>query len=136
MRKVLAKVKDHRVGDPVRSVKRIHDQGSSGTSRNPPKVRVTTASGASATYDYVILATHGDEALRLLDDPTEEERRMLQRIRFNENRAVLHSDVKLMPHLRKTWSSWNVMVESGKEESETTNQVCLYGVCHCVRAVR
>jgi len=59
-------------------------------------------------HDGVIIATHADEALGLIAMPTSEEKRILGNIRYQPNRAVLHSDTRLMPNHRKVWSSWNV----------------------------
>lgn len=60
-----------------------------------------------ARFDQVVLATHADQALRLLPDATPEERRLLGAFNYTRNVAVLHSDATLMPKRRKVWSSWN-----------------------------
>lgn len=59
------------------------------------------------SYDRVLLAVHGDQALRLLEDPTAEERELLAAYKYEANRAVLHTDESVMPPLRRVWSSWN-----------------------------
>ena len=64
--------------------------------------------GVLHNHDGVIVATHADEALRLLAMPTAEEREILNRFRYHSNHTVLHSDPRLMTRRRKVWSSWNV----------------------------
>ncbi len=70
-------------------------------------VDVRDASGGSERFDQVVIATHGDTALSLLDDPSAEERRLLGAFRYSRNLAVLHSDRSLMPRRKAAWESWN-----------------------------
>jgi predicted NAD/FAD-binding protein len=58
-------------------------------------------------FDHVILATHSDQALRLLSDPTVPEVQVLSAIRYQPNRATLHTDSSLLPANRRAWASWN-----------------------------
>ncbi len=58
-------------------------------------------------FDHVVLATHADQALRLLKQPSFEEQRLLGAFHYSRNLAVLHSDASLMPHRRRVWSAWN-----------------------------
>ena len=62
-----------------------------------------------ATFDHVIIATHSDQALRLLADPTDEERHVLGAIRYQRNQATLHTDTTLLPANRRAWASWNYL---------------------------
>ncbi|MBM3599724.1 MAG: NAD/FAD-binding protein [Alphaproteobacteria bacterium] len=80
-------------------------------------VVVRDASGASERFDHVVIATHADEALALLAQPSDEERRLLGAFRYQRNRAVLHRDERLMPHDRRVWSSWNYMAAGGRDSS-------------------
>ncbi len=75
--------------------------------RSAGGVTVTDAHGQTAAFDHVIIATHADEALSMLADADGEERRLLGAFRYTRNRAVLHSDPRLMPRRRAVWSSWN-----------------------------
>lgn len=75
--------------------------------RTASGVRLTDTRGAVHDFDHVVLATHADQALAMLADPTDEERRLLGLFRYRANLAVLHSDASLMPRRRATWSSWN-----------------------------
>ena len=62
-------------------------------------------------YDKVVLATHADEALALIEKPSEEEKKILSNFSYKENYAILHSDESIMPKNKKTWSSWNSFVD-------------------------
>lgn len=67
-------------------------------------------------YDHVVIATHSDQALDLLVDPSEHERRILGAIRYQSNETVLHTDDRLLPRKPRAWASWNYLVR--KEEPE------------------
>ncbi len=58
-------------------------------------------------YDRVVIATHADEALALLEDPTPEERRVLGRFAYTVNEATLHTDSSFLPRSRAARASWN-----------------------------
>lgn len=74
---------------------------------------VGSALGTQA-FDHVVIATHADEALRLLDDPDRPEREILGAFHYRRNDAVLHSDELLMPKRRRVWSSWNYASDPGE----------------------
>ena len=61
-------------------------------------------------YDKVVLATHADDALSLINEPTEDEARILSNFQYRNNLAVIHSDEKVMPKNKKNWCSWNSCV--------------------------
>ncbi|SEK58175.1 hypothetical protein SAMN05216359_102279 [Roseateles sp. YR242] len=85
--------------DPVNAIARLADG-----------VRLRTRRGAwTPTFDHVVLATHADESLRLLQDPTAAEQRVLGAFSYTRNLAVLHHDPALMPRRRAVWSSWNYL---------------------------
>ena len=84
-----------RVKTPVASVTR-HQTG----------VVVKTYSCEPQTFDEVVFATHSDDTLSLLSDPSKFEQRNLGSIKYQNNDVVLHSDVTVMPKLHKCWSSW------------------------------
>jgi predicted NAD/FAD-binding protein len=75
--------------------------------RGPTGVGVMTTDGTSETFDHVILACHGDQALRLLAGPTNEEFRLLGEFHYQPNIATVHTDAAVMPRTRLAWSSWN-----------------------------
>ena len=84
-----------RVNTPVASVTR-HTTG----------VVVKTYCSEPQTFDEVVFATHSDDTLALLSDPSKIEERNLASIKYQDNEVVLHSDVSVMPKLYKCWSSW------------------------------
>ena len=61
-------------------------------------------------YDKVVIATHADEALSLITDPTPEEKSILANFKYKNNIAIIHTDETLMPKNKKAWSSWNSSV--------------------------
>ena len=69
--------------------------------------------GANEFFDYdkVILATHADEALSLIKNPTDQEIKTLSNFDYKKNLAVLHCDESIMPKNKKIWSSWNTYVD-------------------------
>ena len=75
--------------------------------RAGPGVVIRDASGATERFDQVVIATHADQALRLLTHPTADEREILGAFRYSRNQAVLHSDHRLMPRRKAAWSAWN-----------------------------
>jgi predicted NAD/FAD-binding protein len=97
-----------RMGCPVRAVV-----------RTPSGVDIVTDDGRE-TFDEVILACHTDQALRLLADPTPDERDILGAIGYQPNRAVLHTDVALLSPNRRAWAAWNYEVESGSTRAAVT----------------
>jgi len=78
-----------------------------GVRRTPAGVEVRDASGRVERFDEVVIATHGDAALALLEDPSADERRLLAAFRYSRNLAVLHTDPSVMPRRKRAWTSWN-----------------------------
>lgn len=70
--------------------------------------------GSTQRFDSVVIATHSDQALKLLADPTPEEARLLGAIGYRPNRAVLHRDASLMPRRKKAWAAWTHMGRSDR----------------------
>ena len=105
VQKIAARLPDVRVGTPVLAVSRNEAAG---------KVSVRTARGIE-TFDQVVLACHSDQSAALLADADGTERQLLADARYQPNRAVLHTDARLMPRLRKVWSSWNYLSDGGDE---------------------
>jgi predicted NAD/FAD-binding protein len=75
--------------------------------RTPDHVLVTPRGGQADRFDQVVLATHSDQALKLLADPSEREHELLGSIPYQPNEAVLHTDRRLLPRRRRAWASWN-----------------------------
>jgi predicted NAD/FAD-binding protein len=93
---------DLRLGAPVAGVRR----GPLG-----PAVRVQ--GGEWEPFDEIVFATHSDVTLRLISDPTPDERAALAAVRYQPNHAVLHADASVMPRSRKCWASWVYVEPAG-----------------------
>lgn len=61
-------------------------------------------------FDRVVIAAHGDQALRMLADPSDAEREVLGAMRYQDNDVVLHTDASLLPRARRAWASWNYLI--------------------------
>ncbi len=92
-----------RLGRGAEAVRRLSDG---------PEVRL---GGHWERFDEVIFATHSDDTLRMLSDPSPDEAAALSAVRYQPNRAVLHADARAMPRRRATWSSWNYTERAGHE---------------------
>lgn len=110
--KILAGVPDPRLNTPVLRIER-HDQG----------VTVHTSTG-SELFDQVILATHADQSLAMLAEPSAQEQAVLGAVRFHPNRAVLHTDTSVMPQKKLAWAAWNY--ERAAQDSTESTRVCLH----------
>ena len=86
-------------------------------------VVVQDATGKTAAYDRVIIATHADEAVALLSSPTSAEKELLSVFKYQKNTALLHTDESVMPRTRRAWSSWNwwTGVDSRGQMKSTTS---------------
>ena len=77
-------------------------------------VEVATKDGTER-FDRVVLATHSDQALRLLSDPSGQERALLRAIEYQENDVVLHTDASLMPRSKRAYASWNYRIPHDRQ---------------------
>ena len=91
-----------RLNTPVDAVRRL-----------PDRVLVTARGAEAERFDSVFMACHSDQALRVLCDATPLEREVLGAIVYQENEAVLHTDVSLLPRARRAWGAWNSHVLGG-----------------------
>ena len=85
-----------RSATPIRAIRR-HDD----------RVELTPQGGEPERFDEVIVAAHSDQALKMLDDPSDAEREVLGGIPYQPNEAVLHTDSTQLPRRRRAWASWN-----------------------------
>ncbi|WP_159467519.1 NAD(P)/FAD-dependent oxidoreductase [Dyadobacter sp. 3J3] len=85
-------------------------------SRTDDKVTVHSADGSSEVFDRVIIASHADQALLMLDNPTNLEQDVLSKFKYQYNKAVLHSDENIMPKAKLAWSSWNYRIQEKYNE--------------------
>ena len=81
--------------------------------RNEDTVKITIGN-EHLYYDQVILASHADQSLKILEEPTEEEQRILSKFKYVSNTAILHTDKRLMPKRKLAWSSWNSISNKNK----------------------
>ena len=93
--KITAGIADKRLNCPVQQIARDADG-----------VRVTSQ-GQTERFDKVVIATHSDQALALLGDPSDQERTTLGAIAYQSNVAVLHTDAAVLPQRRRAWAAWN-----------------------------
>ncbi len=84
--------------------------------RDSVQSTVYSSAGPHEPFDQVIFACHSDQALRLIERPTPQERTALSAIRFQDNQMVLHRDINQMPTRKSVWSSWNYKTETIKSE--------------------
>jgi predicted NAD/FAD-binding protein len=112
VRKMLAGIDDARPGSPVRSVRRV------------PGGAVVSTNAGSEQYDEVVLACHSDQSLALLADAGRDERALLGAIRYQPNRAVLHTDASVLPKRKLAWAAWNY--ERAADAAQEQSAVCLH----------
>lgn len=116
--KIVAGVPDARLRSPVRRVRRVPPgSGAAG-------VWVATDRGEER-FDEVVLACHTDQALALLADPSPAERAVLGAIRYQPNRAVLHTDTRVLPRRRSAWAAWNYQ-RGAADGAREQAAVCLH----------
>lgn len=92
------------VNSPVTQIKR-HAQGVE-----------LTAAGKQWQFDQVVIASHSDQALAMLTDPSPQEQQILSAIPYQSNDVVLHTDSRLLPQRKLAWSSWNYWLRQDKQE--------------------
>ncbi|ASU32234.1 NAD(P)/FAD-dependent oxidoreductase [Mucilaginibacter xinganensis] len=88
--------------------------------RENGKVTIHASDGSQKTFDRVIIAAHGDQALRMLETPTAAEQRLLANFKYQYNKAVLHTDKSIMPKAKLAWSSWNYSIKMQEGEPTPT----------------
>lgn len=96
--------------------------------RDADGVTVIDRAGQKFQFDAIVIGAHADEALSMLHDADDLERRLLGAFRYTANRAVLHSDKSLMPRRRRVWSSWNYMGAAEQGASVTYWMNSLQGI--------
>lgn len=110
-----------RLNSPVQSLRRF-----------PDYVEVSCADHPPERYDYVFIATHSDQALSLLKDPSSLERSVLGAIPYQDNEAVLHTDQSLLPKRKLAWAAWNyhLLCQQQDRVALTYNMNILQGIRH------
>ncbi len=92
-----------------RGVKKVirHDSG----------VTVIDEHGEQEQFDQVVFSCHADQALRMLDQPTEQEQEVLGAFSYQDNQIIVHSDTSFMPQHQKCWASWVYLAEQQRDEN-------------------
>jgi predicted NAD/FAD-binding protein len=97
--------------------------------RQPGQVILDMADGRQLSFDQVVIATHSDQALALLEEPSKAEQDVLGALPYQSNDVVLHTDTRLLPRNRKTWSSWNYSLDDDQDRAVVTyNMNILQGI--------
>ncbi|WP_038500647.1 NAD(P)/FAD-dependent oxidoreductase [Janthinobacterium agaricidamnosum] len=125
VQKLLAGIPQQRLHCPVLSVRR-HSHGGA------RMIQLETAAGIEHV-DHVVMASHSDQSLALLADVRDDERAVLSAVRYQQNRAVLHSDATCLPASRKAWSAWNY--QGGPSVNGVTPQVCVHYLINMLQPV-
>lgn len=95
---------------PVVSVRRVDD-----------RVIVKDISGHEEQYDQVVFACHADEALKMIQDVSVEEKNILGAFQYQSNRVVVHSDISFMPQRKGAWASWVYLSDSAVDKQPSVS---------------
>ncbi|WP_440056479.1 NAD(P)/FAD-dependent oxidoreductase (plasmid) [Pseudoalteromonas sp. T1lg65] len=85
--------------------------------RTESGVVVNHQNGEQQAFDKVVFACHSDQALALIDDPSEKEQTILGAIPYTANSVVLHTDTSLLPKRTAAWASWNYLLNDATEKA-------------------
>ncbi len=119
--KIVAHIADKRLNTPVQRITR-DAQGVS-----------IHSNGQTERFDKLVLACHSDQALALLAEPSHAEQQTLGAIRYQANRAVLHTDTSVLPRSRRAWAAWNY--QRAAHTGRDTAQVCLHYLINMLQPV-
>lgn len=106
---------------------KLHNQpkpglGVSKVEQHYDRASLAFTDGSQREFKHAIIATHADDALDLLGNPTELQQNLLSNFKYNQNTAVLHSDESVMPKHKNAWASWNVAYrETDQEQRSSTH---------------
>lgn len=84
--------------------------------QNDTGVTLTFENQPQQQFDTVILASHANQSLAMLDEPSELETRLLQPFQYERNLASIHTDTSVMPSIQRTWAAWNYRVNQTEEQ--------------------
>ncbi len=112
--KIIGNIADKRLKTPVHSI-----------ARDSRGAHIVTSAGTER-FDKVIIATHSDQALKMLQQPSHHENRALSAITYQANTAVLHTDASVLPQCKAAWAAWNYeRVQLDPSQPDNAN-VCLH----------
>ena len=95
-----------RLSSPVQSVRRVKQGVEVNSCNRPPEL-----------FDEVVFASHADQTLQMLADPSESEQQILGSIPYHANTAVLHTDAGLLPRRKRAWASWNYRISESDDQA-------------------
>lgn len=102
---ITARFKENiRLNEAVLNIDRCHDH-----------VDILTST-SKERFDYVVIASHSDQALRMLSQPTPQEQAILGAISYRDNSVIMHTDTAVMPRQRRAWTSWNYLVDGSQHQ--------------------
>jgi predicted NAD/FAD-binding protein len=119
--KIVAHITDKRLNCPVQHIQ-----------RDAQGVTITSQ-GRTERFDKVVLASHSDQSLALLGDASPQEVQALSAIRYQANRAVLHTDASVLPQKRQAWAAWNY--ERAATSQQEDARVCLHYLINLLQPV-
>jgi predicted NAD/FAD-binding protein len=121
--KIVAEISDKRLNTPVHSI-----------IRDSRGAHIVTNAGTER-FDKVIIAAHSDQALAMLQHPSQAERQVLSAITYQANTAVLHTDASVLPQRKAAWAAWNYeRVQSDPNQPDTAN-VCLHYLINMLQPI-
>ena len=121
--KIVANIADKRLNTPVHCI-----------TRDSRGAHIVTNAGTEK-FDKVIIATHSDQALAMLQQPSQSEKQALSAINYQANTAVLHTDARVLPQRKSAWAAWNYeRVQSDPNQPDTSN-VCLHYLINMLQPI-
>jgi len=108
VQKIISQLQDFRYSSPVVRVE-----------RGVERVEVITPDNREF-FDYLVIATHSDQALALLSDQSVAEQNILSRMKYTRNKVKLHTDSSIMPRRRRAWASWNYHLDRAQGSAALT----------------
>lgn len=98
----------------------LTDSAAVSIERHEQGVTIKLANGDVIDADQVVIATHADTALSLLNTPDQTEKNLLSAFDYDKNHAILHSDAALMPKRKKAWCSWNYVEQENDNKARVS----------------
>lgn len=110
-----------RLTEPFKHHIRLNCGGRS-VRRTADGVEVEDTQGQVEVYDQIIFACHSDEAMQMLENPSQQEKQIIGDVKYQPNKVILHSDTRFMPKRKGAWASWVYLSEQRKDQSP---ELCL-----------
>ncbi|MDA0977972.1 MAG: FAD-dependent oxidoreductase [Proteobacteria bacterium] len=108
VKKIVDELHDVRLSCPVSNIERREDGVTLKTPAGPER------------FDYLVLAVHSDQALSMLNDPSDDEHELLSQMKYTRNQVKLHTDATIMPKRPRAWASWNYHLDRDEQQAALT----------------